>query len=166
MEEKSVKIQVLVPSRSLEMLSSLPDKINFITIMSLHGFPIHDDDIKHSSVPVAVHNSSMNQHRKKRPVRSAHMKMNIIIGMTAFDLFPDTVLCCLLLVLTDQVAKTSLRILKHLIHRLTTRQTNQLTVDKKDFIIYLVRLIDYKRARQILRDILECKAKLLANFQP
>ena len=69
----------------------------------MHVFPVHKQYIKYSSVLLAFYDSSMVKYREVSPVSFLKMKVNIIIFITAVNLFPDACFYLFLLILPNQV---------------------------------------------------------------
>ena len=73
--------------------------------MNMHGFPVHKQYIKYSSVLLAVYNPSVIKNRKVSAVSFSKMKVDVIILIAGIELFPEDCFYLLLFILTDQVVE-------------------------------------------------------------
>ena len=105
----------------------------------------------------------MIQYRKIRSVRLSKMKMNIVIFISAVDLFPNACFYLLLLIFTNQVVKTLIGEPEEFIHTLISGHRKKFMVCIKKFVIFLVCSVYDKCTRKVFGDISKCKAQLFAN---
>ena len=102
----------------------------------------------------------MIQYRKIRSVRLSKMKMNIVIFISAVDLFPNACFYLLLLIFTNQVVKTLIGEPEEFIHALISGHRKKFMVCIKKFVIFLVCSVYDKCTRKVFGDMLPDKNAL------
>ena len=131
--------------------------------MNMHGFPVHKQYIKYSSVLLAFHDSSVIKHRKVSAVCFSKMKVDIIIVIAGIDLFPDACFYLVLFILTDQVVEAFVCEVEEFVYSFISGHLKELVVCIQEFIIIFVRSVYDKCTRKVFRDIPECESELFAD---
>ena len=136
----------------------------FIFVMNMHVRPVHKQYIKYAAVCLAFHNSSMIKYRKIRPRFSfSEMKVNIVIFISAVNLFPDAGFYVLLFIFPDQVTEAFLCACKKFIHIFISGHMKELMVCVKELILFLVRPVYDKCSRKVFGDIFQRESQLFAD---
>ena len=131
--------------------------------MNMHGFPVHKQYIKYSSVLLVFHDSSVIKHRKVSAVCFSKMKVDIVIVIAGIDLFPDACFYLLLFIFPDQVVEAFPCKAEEFIYIFISGHLKELMVCIQELIIIFVRSVYDKCTRKVFRDIFECKSELFAD---
>ena len=135
----------------------------FIAVMNMHSFPVHEQYIEYSSVLLAFYDSSVIEDRKIGSVSFSKVKVNIVIFITTINLFPDAGFDLFLFIFPDQAAEALIGESEELVHIFISGHMKELMVCIKEFVIIFVRPVYDKCTRKVFRDILKCESQLFTD---